>query len=307
MNESDINTKDRNSIKPFSSKFELSPEMSHKGQNGKVLIIGGSNLFHSSAIWSAEIASHLVDMVHFSSTEDNNEIFKSLKTKFRSGIIVPKDEIPTYVNEDDSVLIGPGMVRKTIDNCELPITNFKSVIEIKDEADYSRELTRYLIDNFPNKRFVIDAGALQMIDKKWLNKLRTSAIITPHQLEFERLFGVSVANLPIDKQKQIVEQTARDYNCVILLKVVHDIISDGRVTYTVTGGNQGLTKGGTGDILSGLVVSLYAKHDPVVSAVLSSFVLKRAADKLEVLSGHWYNVADLINIIPNVLKEIVYN
>ncbi|PIQ73075.1 hypothetical protein COV58_04455 [Candidatus Roizmanbacteria bacterium CG11_big_fil_rev_8_21_14_0_20_36_8] len=307
MNESDINTKDLNSIKPFSSKFELSSEMSHKGQNGKVLIIGGSELFHSSAIWSAEIASHLVDMVHFSSTKDNNEIFKSLKIKFRSGIIVPKPEIPNYVKEDDSVLLGPGMVRKTIGNHKLPITNFKSIIKIKDEANYSRELSRYLIDKFPNKRFVIDAGALQMIDKEWLNELSMPAIITPHQLEFERLFGVSVANLPIDMQQQIVKQTAHDYNCVILLKVVNDIISDGRVTYTIMGGNQGLTKGGTGDILSGLVVSLYAKHDPVVSAVLSSFILKRAADKLEILSGHWYNVADLINIIPNVLKEIVYN
>ena len=87
---------------------------SHKGQNGRVLIIGGSSLFHSSSIWAAEIASYFVDIVHYSSTKENNEIFLSLKKKFRNGIVVEQKDLDEYVKEDDAILVGPGMLRKNI-------------------------------------------------------------------------------------------------------------------------------------------------------------------------------------------------
>src|SRR3990172_10347661 len=87
------------------------PPSSHKGQNGKVLIIGRSHLFHSSAFWALEIASKIVDMVYFSSTPMNNEIVVKLKTKFTNGIIVPREKVYEYIEEADSVLIGPGLPR----------------------------------------------------------------------------------------------------------------------------------------------------------------------------------------------------
>jgi NAD(P)H-hydrate epimerase len=76
--------------------------------NGKVLIIGGSTLFHSASLWAAEIASYFVDMVHYSSTVENNEIFLKLKTIFRSGIIVHRKDLLHYVQEDDAILFRAG-------------------------------------------------------------------------------------------------------------------------------------------------------------------------------------------------------
>ena len=294
-------------MRPFLDKLSLPREKSHKGQNGKVLVIGGSTLFHSSPIWAAEIASHFADMVHFSSTQENNEIITSLKKSFRDGMIIHQKDIPDYVAEDDAVLVGPGMVRSEIANFKIQISKFKDIIDIQDEAQYARELTHYLFFNFPEKRFVVDAGALQMIDKAWLKLLKQPAIITPHQFEFERLFGISVANLSSDEKKVQIKKAALENNCVILLKSIDDFISDGDTVIQVIGGNQGLTKGGTGDILAGLVVSLYAKNDPIESAVIASFVLKKAAEKLSQSKGHWYNTSNLLEIIPDVLTELVYN
>ena len=302
-----IKTTNMKSMRPFLDKLSLPREKSHKGQNGKVLVIGGSTLFHSSPIWAAEIASHFADMVHFSSTQENNEIITSLKKSFRDGMIIHQKDIPDYVAEDDAVLVGPGMVRSEIANFKIQISKFKDIIDIQDEAQYARELTHYLFFNFPEKRFVIDAGALQMIDTAWLQLLKQPAIITPHQFEFERLFGISVANLSSDEKKVQIKKAALENNCVILLKSIDDFISDGDTVIQVIGGNQGLTKGGTGDILAGLVVSLYAKNDPIESAVIASFVLKKAAEKLSQSKGHWYNTSNLLEIIPDVLTELVYN
>ena len=56
---------------------------SHKGENGRLLVIGGSKLFHASIFWAADVASKIVDLVHFSSpTEENNDLVrKKLKEK----------------------------------------------------------------------------------------------------------------------------------------------------------------------------------------------------------------------------------
>src|SRR6185437_16439760 len=84
---------------------------SHKGQNGKLLIIGGSHLFHAASLWALTIASRVVDMVFYSSVPENNQIVQELKKEFRNGIVVPRTEIENYAEEAECILIGPGMVR----------------------------------------------------------------------------------------------------------------------------------------------------------------------------------------------------
>src|SRR3989338_11191199 len=92
-------------------KLYLPPKDSHKGQNGKVLVIAGGKLFHAAALWSLEAAAHIVDMVYFSSVSENNEIVKQAKEQFRNGIIVPQEKVEDYIQEADSILIGPGLPR----------------------------------------------------------------------------------------------------------------------------------------------------------------------------------------------------
>src|SRR3989338_9467369 len=107
-----VKTSDFKLIKSFLNKLSLPKPNSHKGNNGRVLIIGGSSLFHSASLWAAEVASHFCDIVHYSSTVENEKIFLSLKKKFRNGMIVPQEKIMEYVKEDDVILVGSGMVRQ---------------------------------------------------------------------------------------------------------------------------------------------------------------------------------------------------
>ena len=282
-----INSQDTDAIKPFSRKLIVPDAQSHKGQNGKLLIVGGSQLFHAASIWAAEIASHFVDMVHYCSTDENNEIMSHLKGIFRNGIVVSRDRMDDYAREDDAILVGPGLVREG------------------KEAEVSRRVVKQLIDRFQDKPIVFDAGAIQTMEAKWLKTMRAVPIVTPHQLEFERLFGVNVTALPLEEKVKEVEKTAKEHKVVILMKAIDDIISDGETTIVVTGGNAGLTKGGTGDILAGLVASLRTKHDPVTSCVLGSYVIKRTADALSTHKGTWYNNSDIIGTVPDVMNTLL--
>ena len=121
-----ISTNDKNAILDIVKDFKLPKKDAHKGDNGKVLIIGGSSLFHSASIWAAEMASHIVDMVHYSSTIENNKILTSIKSKFLNGIVIEHKDIFKYVEEDDSILVGPGMMR----------------------VDYTRQIVKSLINKF---------------------------------------------------------------------------------------------------------------------------------------------------------------
>lgn len=301
-----IKTSESNTIKPFLQKLYIPPKDSHKGQNGRVLIIGGSSLFHAASIWGAEVASYFTDLVHYSSTEENAEIFLTIKKKFKNGIVIPKKELPFYVEEDDSVLVGLGMVRGEISQkIKVKSGKWEDILEIEDEPTYTRSLVKFLIENFPKKRFIFDAGALQMMEAQWLLKLKERPILTPHQGEFLRLFGEDVSGKNTEKKAKTVQACAKKFNCVILLKSIVDIVSNGKDTFIIEGGNPGLTKGGTGDILAGMTAALYAKNKPEVSAVLASFLLKKTAEELFSRRGYWYNIGSIVDSISETLFKVV--
>lgn len=301
-----IKTSDSKQIIPFIKRLFIPNKDSHKGQNGRVLIIGGSSLFHSASLWAAEVASLFVDIVHYASTKENNMIMQKIKTKWRNGIVVDQKNLENYIKEDDVVLLGTGMMRAQRADIKLQTSNFKlqEALSISDEGERTYYLTKLLLRTFPNKKWVIDAGALQMMDKEWLRTLKTTPIITPHQREFNRLFGINLITKTLEEKARIVQETAERFRCVILLKAIVDIISDGKLTYVVEGGNQGLTKGGTGDVLAGLVTAFYAHNLALDSAVLASFLLKKTADALLSQKGYWYNIPHIIDRIPEILHRL---
>lgn len=273
----------------------------HKGQNGKLLIIGGSHLFHSASLWSAKVASRIVDMVFYSSVPENNAIVQKHKEEFRDGIVVPRELIESYVYEADCILIGPGMLREDYKIVTKPAAakSLEEVISLADsEGEETFFLTGYLLGKYPEKKWVIDAGALQMMEKDWLWPLAGHAILTPHKQEFETLFGVSPS-------EETVSQMAQKHNVTILLKGKEDIICSPQDGVEVKGGNAGMAKGGTGDVLAGLAAALYCKNNPFLSAVAASFINKRAGESLYERVGYYFNASDLVDEIPKVMKEML--
>jgi hydroxyethylthiazole kinase-like uncharacterized protein yjeF len=255
---------------------------SHKGQNGKLLIIGGSHLFHAASLWALTVASRIVDLVHYSSTSENNQHVEQAKKEFRNGIVVPRQDLDAYIEEDDCILIGPGMTRDS----------------------ETEGLTNRLLEKHSSKQWVIDAGALQMMN---LDLIPQGAILTPHHGEFKGLslrakrsnLGLSeIATSPTAPRNDIdgAQWFAKKYNCIVLLKGQTDIASNGKEVRVIEGGNAGMTKGGTGDVLAGLIAALACKSDPFTATIAGSFINKKAGDAL---------YADLANQIPLTMKEIL--
>lgn len=258
------------------------PRESHKGQNGRLLVIGGSKLFHASAFWAADMASRIVDLVHFSSPafENNDLVRKKAKEKFWNGIVVPWRRVEEYIREDDCVVIGPGMPRKEgLEQGEKP----------------TGEIVDYLFKNFADKRWVVDGGALQEMNPKLLSE---GMIITPHPGEFKRLFG-------IEADASSTQKMAKKHGCVVLLKGMVDVVCDGKHCVEIKGGNEGMTKGGTGDVLAGLVGALYCKNEAFLSASAGSLINKSAGDRLYKRVGPFFNASDLVEEVPVVMKEVL--
>lgn len=252
---------------------------SHKSQNGKVLLIAGSKLFHAASIWPLTVISRIVDMTFYASTTENNVIVAHMKEQFLNGIVIPRDKIDDYISEADCILIGPGMPRE----------------DGKQEGDDDTQvLTEGLLKKYSNKKWVIDGGSLQTISPEILP---ASSIITPHKGEFIKLFGV-------EGNSESVAEMARKYGIVIIAKGEDDIVASPDEAVVISGGNSGMTKGGTGDVLAGLVAALYAKNDAFLSACAASYINKKAGESVAERMGIYFNASDLADEIPKVMAKI---
>jgi NAD(P)H-hydrate epimerase len=287
---------------------------SHKGQNGKLLIVGGSHLFHAASIWALTIASRIVDMVFYSSVQVNNEIVALAKREFRNGIVVPRDDLDRYAEEADVIVIGPGMVRGEELRVDGKYKGLKEIGGMRDEGEQSYYLTGYLLEKFSKKKWVIDAGALQMMELEWIKQLEAHVILTPHRGEFERLrLKVKDDGVRAQMEGRTLEDQvalfAKAYNCIVLLKGPEDVVCPSvgepgsrEECVVVRGGNAGMTKGGTGDVLAGLVGALSCNNDLWIAAKLGSYFNKRAGDSLFEKVGYYFNASDLADEIPRVMR-----
>jgi ADP-dependent NAD(P)H-hydrate dehydratase / NAD(P)H-hydrate epimerase len=269
--------------------------------NGQVVIIGGSSLFHGAPLFALKVASRIVDMVFFASPEPSvGKVAEQIKSKLFSFIWVPWDEIDRYIEKSDAVLIGPGFMRFKSESIPHGERN-----HVCDEAcQITKNVTERLLKKFPDKKWVIDAGSLQTLDPSWIPQ---NSILTPNIKEFELLFKLKSQNLKlktITQVSKLVQEKAKQYNCTIVYKAPETIVSDGSRTVAIANGNPGLTKGGTGDTQAGLTVALLAKNEPFLAACSASYIVKSAADELYRKVGTNYNADDLAGEIPEVLSKL---
>ncbi|MEM2740212.1 MAG: NAD(P)H-hydrate dehydratase [Candidatus Bathyarchaeia archaeon] len=263
---------------------------SHKGDYGRVLVIGGSEVFTGAPTLTALAAFTVgVDLVVVAAPEVAGLVISS----YTPNLIVAKlpgshlkeshlEPIKEWINRCDSIAIGPGLGldEETIAAVHLTV----------DEAIEAR------------KPIVIDADALKVLPKD--SKLKGLAVLTPHQGEFRILTGVALPDKLRDRGK-IVAEWAERFEAVILLKGPIDIVSDGkRVKYNFTG-NPAMTVGGTGDILTGLIAGFLAQGSPPFDAGLASAFLNGAAGDLAVESKPYIVATDLLDRIQTVINYVL--
>jgi len=243
----------------------------HKGQNGVLTVIGGSKKYHGAPLYAIEAAAPFVDLIYFHSPEkDNHWILRQLKPKSKAFITVEgKSGLLAAVAKSDAVLMGNGL----------------------EENAANKALVNGLLRSFPNKVFLLDAGAMMLTDPKLFFG---RAVLTPHAGEFKRRFGLPASA----KNARIM---AAKTGCVILLKGAIDVITDGQSEWQNVTGNAGMTRGGTGDVLAGLVAALATQNDAYLAAQAGAFLNGLAGD-LVAKKHRVFTADDVAHALPEALE-----
>ncbi len=157
-----------------------------------------------------------------------------------------------------------------------------------------------------SKPVVIDADALNILsmNREWFKLLPEGAVLTPHIREFERMTGPS-SGCYERLQKQLAFSS--QYNCIVVLKGAHSSVTSpsGLVRFNSTG-NPGMATGGSGDVLTGIILSLLAQgYDSFDAAVTGVFLHGLAGDlAVSVSSPESVIASDIINKIGEAYNKI---
>lgn len=261
------------------------PPDAHKGQAGRVLIVGGSAFFRGALEYAARAAAPLVDLVYVAAPAPCAEAVSRLPGLL--GRCLDGDVLgPGHLDEIlrrmeaarcDSVLIGPGL-------------GLGPGVGLVDET---RDLVRRLLPALADRKVVVDADAFAAVEGR-LDLLGPHTVLTPHRGEFRRLTGT-------DPTPDAVAAFARTHRTVVVLKGPVDIVSDGERTRFNYTGNPGMATGGTGDVLAGVLVALAARNDLFQAACASAFLTGRAGDLVRERQGEHFTASDVVAALPAAL------
>lgn len=163
----------------------------------------------------------------------------------------------------------------------------------------TQNLTEFVIKNAACP-IVIDADGINSIaDNINILKERTSAtVLTPHPLEFSRISGLSVSEIQRDRIKA-ARDFSEEYGVVVLLKGAYTVIAGNGKAFVNPTGNAALAKGGSGDVLAGIIAALLAQGaEPFEAAVSGAYIHGKAADKLiEKMPANAVLAGDLIDAL----------
>jgi NAD(P)H-hydrate epimerase len=274
---------------------------SHKGQNGLVLVIGGSEEYVGAPALAGLAALRSgCDLVNIAAPEKAAWAINALSpdlitTKLKGSHITSAHakRLTTLSRKSDTVLIGPGISRQ---DKRFINTLIKSIAK-------------------QGKPIVIDADAVKVADMKHLN----NTIITPHAREFELFLESNKhtflitelrnKSLSEDKKIRIIQNNLDDFlskGNIILLKGKHDLIISRKKSMISKGGNAGMTVGGTGDVLAGLCAGYLAQTaDLFMSAGLASHNCKKIGSDLKKRSnfGFGFIASDFLREIKKLPKQ----
>ncbi len=155
-----------------------------------------------------------------------------------------------------------------------------------------------------NQPLLIDADALNIIAlNKSIEKIKTGTILTPHAVEFDRLFGTHTSH---SERIETAIQISKKLYITIVLKGHHTLIASCGETYVNHTGNAGLAKGGSGDALSGIICSFLAQgYSAFEAAKLGVYLHGRASDiALNKQSMESMLITDVIDCLGDAFKEL---
>lgn len=290
----------------LSAFYPIPKNDSHKGENGRLLIVGGGPYYGAPALSSFAAQRTGIDLIYVATPKKVARAITSYSPLIIRPIRLAKEiarHSPTLIikeltNENylvkddikiiqpllkkvDAVLIGPGLGSE------------------KETQNAVFDIIRLFITN--KKPIVIDADAIKVVGKNHDLIKNSQTVITPHTGEFKELTGIKLSN-NLDERKKNVEKWANKFGITILLKGPIDIVSNGKYTKLNDIHNEAMTVGGTGDVLAGIVGALLSKGvEPFDAARTGIFINGEAGNIAFKKRSYGLIATDLIEEIPKVL------
>jgi len=267
------------------------PPEAHKGHFGRLLVIGGSEIYSGAPALVALAALRAgVDLAYVAAPErtayDIAAMSPNLITLKLEGDHLSLGNLPiikNYLRLSTAVVAGPGLGLH------------------KETKEAVEELLR-LMEKDGKVPALLDADGLKAF-AEFKRKVGFPLVLTPHAGEYQLLTGKDLPQ-SLEECALEVKKTAEELGAVVLLKGHVDLISDGeRVKFNFTG-NPGMTVGGTGDVLSGIVGALLAQGaNPFEASVAGAFINGAAGDFVQSEKGFHMVPTDLLKWIPRVMND----
>ena len=268
----------------------------HKGDCGRVVILAGSPGMTGAATLCSQAALRIgAGLVILGIPKSLNPILETKLSEVMTRRLAENDDgclcpeaLPTIeelISWADVVAIGPGL----------------------SQHPDTEETVRLILSNI-NKPLVIDADGLNVLGKEeeFAGMLPSGSILTPHPGEFSRLCGLPIAEI-LNHRVYLTAEKAASWGAVVVLKGSPTIIADpGGEVFCNPTGNPALATGGSGDVLTGMIVGLLAQGCPPVHAACAGVYLHGLAGDFAAKEiGIAATIAgDLDKLLPRVIRQV---
>lgn len=285
----------------------------HKGTFGKVCVFAGSEFMNGACFLCGKAAYRIgAGLVHIFCIKDN---LIPLKTMFPEAVLHLLDydnvtecaskgtvpaQIDEYINKSNCVIIGPGLgtSKEAVCLTEMILRNCKSPLIVDADALNCISLTDKdiaLEDIYSNK----DLNSILKRDDR-------PVLITPHPYEMARLLKCKPEEI-LDDYENIAVSLAQKLNIIVLAKAHESFVTDGTKVYINKTGNTALSKGGSGDVLAGIIGGICAMGDDLFEAAVKGAFIHGLAGEIasEDLTEYGVLASEIIDYIPEAIKEVL--
>ena len=248
--------------------FKKRRRNSHKGTFGTALLICGSYGMAGAAILSTRAA--LRSGVGIAKCLICEGIYNGFTAAVPEAVCLPTKQ--TENGAFDSEFVN---IKALTDKCDALLFGC-GVSQSEDTEKILKDIIKNC--SIPT---IIDADGINLLSRRieLLRESKVPLILTPHPAEMARLLGCTVKEIEADRIG-IAKDFAQRYGCTLILKGADTVIAepDGCITLNL-GGNPGLSTGGSGDVLAGIIVSLLAQGYSASSAVKAAVYMHSEAGK----------------------------
>lgn len=266
---------------------------SNKGTYGKVLCVGGSQNM-SGAICMAAYSA-LKSGCGMITCAVPQSIRQTVATNILESMYLPLNEVDGHIAASSVEMLKGKIANYSTIMIGCGITRAKDI----------QVILRYLLDT--KKPLLIDADGLYALKPLLKNyKDRNDLIITPHLKEFSYLVGRDVKEIIDDPMKHALAFCKKYPKLVLVLKSETTLIVKDQKVYINTYGNNGLAKGGSGDVLAGMITGLYAQNDNALDAAVLGVSLHAYSADLLLKDETEYSIipSEVFKQIDKTIKEL---